>query len=127
MQVFGTGLCFSHHKLSRIQFITLAFISSFVSLSESEYEQIHKAVAPLFCKLSLESVLISSDRNQFFFTVYADSASWGGHYDVVLYDATTEMLDGEALNKYIDSFVAPRRPIDYAIIKAGWLAYSQKR
>ena len=103
------------------------WISSYVSFSESEYEQMYEAVAPLFRKLSLKNVLISSDRNQIFFTVYSDSASWGGHYDVVLYDATTETLEGEALNEYIDSFVMPRRPIDYAIIKAGWIAYSQKR
>ena len=103
------------------------WISSYIPYTDQEYKQIYEAVIPLLRKQSIEKISVMPKRKQIAFSVYIDPASWGGHFDVVRFDAMMETLEGEALNEYIDSFVMPRRPIDYAIIKAGWIAYSQKR
>lgn len=101
------------------------WISSFFPYSDEELKLISDAVSPLFHTLPLENIAVFPNQGKVFFIVYNDNRQFIGHADIILYDKTSEILKGQALQEYIEAFSQNRSPIDLALIKAGWIAYSQ--
>lgn len=100
-------------------------ISSPIPYSESEYEQIFSVASPLIEKLSLDRIIIFSDRKQIYFVVFDDNREWVGHADIIMYDANTEVLEGNALNEYISALASERQPVVLEMIQKGWIVFSQ--
>ena len=101
------------------------WISSFSSYSDEELKHIYDGVIPLFHAPSLENIVVWPNRGQVYFTVYDDNRQFVGHADIILYDMTSESLNGQALKEYIEVFSQNRNPIVLDMIKTGWIAYSQ--
>ena len=100
-------------------------IASPIPYSESEYEQIFSVASPLIEKLSLDRIIIFSDRKQIYFVVFDDNREWVGHADIIMYDANTEVLEGNALNEYISALASERQPVVLEMIQKGWIVFSQ--
>ena len=100
-------------------------ISSPIPYSESEYEQIYSAASPLMEKLSLDRIIVFSDRKQIYFVVFDDNREWVGHADVIMYDANIEVLEGKALDEYIAELVSQRQPVELELVRKGWIVFSQ--
>ena len=100
-------------------------IASPIPYSESEYEEIFSVASPLMQKLSLNRIIISSNRKQVYFVVFDDNREFVGHADVIMYDANTEVLEGNALDEYIAELVSQRQPVDLEMVQKGWIVFSQ--